>query len=396
MTKNIILLGAKSFLSERAWQLGARPLIVQNPERSEDWVNKQSERTLLMSYEDPALIPMLAAAHAVTPFTSAVTIVEEALLPCARINQALGLPGTSVELVERTRDKTAMRRVLDAGGFSPVRWTSVKALADATAFGERMGYPFILKPVDGVGSVDVRLIRAAADLEGVLNGKSNWIAEEYLDGPEYSVDCFSFSGRHFILGINLETKNPGPIGSEFLEVAHQVPAPMSQERDHEVREFVRRFLDEVGIQDGPSHTELKYTSRGPRIVETHTRLGGDRLWDLIRLTTGYDLVDMTLQWAMGTLKPLDADPVPRGGAAIQYFTPPPGRLKHLHGMQALRRLPGVVDISLTVDVGAHIPPAMQSVDRAGYVIAQGQTVQQAMEICQEVSQRLVFQTVVQP
>lgn len=392
MAADIILVGGKPFLAERAWQLGARPLIVQHPERSDDWVNRQSERVLLMSYEDPALLPMLKVAHSLTPFASAVTIYEEALLPCARINEALGLPGTSVDLVEKTRDKPAMRRVLDSGGFSPVQWAAVKNPADAAAFAERMGYPFILKPVDGVGSVDVRLIRSAAELEGVLKGKSTWIAEEYLDGPEYSVECFSFSGRHIVLGINEETKNTDPTGSEFLEVAHQVPAPMSPERDREIRAFVRGFLDVLGLKDGPTHTELKFTSRGPRIVETHTRLGGDRLWDLVRLTTGYDLVDMTLQWALGTLKPLEADPVPRGGAAIQFFTPPPGQLKRLHGVQSLKRIPGVVELSLQVDVGASIRPAMQSVDRAGYVIAYGQTVQQAQDICREVTERLVFET----
>jgi len=136
VVSEIILLGARPFIAERAWQLGARPWIIQLPERSEDWVNKQSERVLLMGYEDPALIPMLAAAHAVTPFKSAITIAEEALLPCARINEALGLPGTPLDLVEKTRNKSAMRRVLDAGGFSPVQWAAVTARAEAEAFAE--------------------------------------------------------------------------------------------------------------------------------------------------------------------------------------------------------------------------------------------------------------------
>ncbi|AFE05961.1 hypothetical protein COCOR_04682 [Corallococcus coralloides DSM 2259] len=48
-----------------------------------------------------------------------------------------------------------------------------------------------------------------------------------------------------------------------------------------------------------------------RRAASRTRLGGDRLRDLVRLTTGHDLLDMTLPWAMGTLKPLEADPVPR-------------------------------------------------------------------------------------
>ncbi|AFE05959.1 hypothetical protein COCOR_04680 [Corallococcus coralloides DSM 2259] len=392
MAANLILLGARQFITERAWQLGLRPLIIQQPGLSDDHVNRQSDRVLLMSYDDPALIPMLKAAHAVTPFVSAITVAEEALITCARINEALGLPGTPLSLVEKTRDKPAMRRVLDSGGFSPVQWAPVKTREEAAAFAERQGYPFILKPVDGVGSIDVRLVRSAEDLEGVLNGRASWIAEEYLDGPEYSVECFSFAGRHVILGINEETKSTDPNGSAFLEVAHQVPAPMSPERDREVRDFIRSFLDVLGLKDGPSHTELKYTSRGPRIVETHTRLGGDRLWDLVRLTTGHDLLDMTLQWAMGTLKPLEADPVPRGGAAIQYFTPPPGKLKRINGALALKRLPGVVDISLAVELGATIRQALKSEDRAGYVLAYADTAQQAQAVCREVSQRLVLET----
>jgi biotin carboxylase len=393
MAANIILLGARPFITERAWQLGLRPLIIQQPGFSDDAINRQSDRVLLMGYDDPALIPMLKAAHEVTPFVSAITVAEEALIACARINEALGLPGTPLELVEKTRDKPAMRRVMDAGGFSPVQWAAVKTREDATAFAGRLGYPFILKPVDGVGSIDVRLVRSEADLEGVLDGRASWIAEEYLDGPEYSVECFSFGGRHIILGINEETKNTDPRGSAFLEIAHQVPAPMSPERDRELRAFIRSFLDVLGLKDGPSHTELKYTSRGgPRIVETHTRLGGDRLWDLVRLTTGHDILDMTLQWAMGTLKPLEADPVPRGGAAIQYFTPPAGKLRRIHGAQALKRLPGVVEISLAVELGATLRQAMKSEDRAGYVLAHGDTVEQAQAVCREVTQRLVLET----
>jgi biotin carboxylase len=389
---NIILVGAKPFLAERAWQLGARPLIVQTPELSDDWVNRQSERVLLMSYKDPALLPMLQAAHALTPFASAITIYEDALLPCAKINEVLGLPGTPVGLVEKACDKASMRRALDASGFPSVQWADVRHHSDAAAFAERVGYPFIVKPLDGVGSIDVRLVGSAAELGRALEGRPAWIAEEYLDGPEYSVECFSFGGRHVIFGINEETKHSGPVGSAFLEVAHRVPAPMGPERDREVRAFVRRFLDVLGLEDGPTHTELKYTSRGPRIVETHTRVGGDFLWDLVRLTTGHDLVDMTLQWAMGTLKPLEADPTPRGGAAIQFFTPAPGQVKRLHGAQALKRTLGVVDISLQANLGANVRAAMQSTDRAGYVIAYAQTVQQAQEVCREVSRQLVLET----
>lgn len=392
MTTDIILLGAKRLVCERAWQLGARPLVVQHPGHSDDWVNRQAERVLLVDYEDPAFIPMLAAAHAQVGFASAVTIAEDALLPCARVNQALGLPGVPPEIVARTRDKAAMRRALEAGGFSPVQWAALETRDQAAAFAARSGYPFILKPVDGVASQGVRMIRSAAELDEMPDDAGAWLAEEYLDGTEYSVECFSFGGRHIVLGINEKANNPTQRGSEFVEATHTVPAPLTEQGVREIKEFARSFLDVIGLQDGPSHTELKWTSRGLRVIETHTRIGGDRLWELLRLTTGLDPMDMTLQWAMGALPPLAEDPEPRGAAVIQFLMPPPGRLTRIHGVQALKRLPGVVDIAVMAELGASIRPPVRSEDRTGFVIAHGETVTQAREICQEVSRRLVLET----
>jgi biotin carboxylase len=392
MVADIILLGPKRHIIERAWQLGARPLIVQPPEHAEEWVQRQTERTLVMDYNDPLLIPMLSAAHSLTHFRCAITTTELGLLPCARINEALGLPGTPPAVVERTRNKQLMREALAARGFSVIRWAAVTTKEDAIAFAARNDYPFVLKPLDGVGSVGVRRVRSAADLERTFDGKTTWLAEEYLDGNEYSVESFSFRGRHVILAINEEVNNTDPSGNEFLELTHKIPAPMGKEQEREIRDFIRAFLDAIGIQDGPAHTELKYTSRGPRIIETHTRQGGDHLFDLVRLTTGLDPIDMTLQWALGTFSPPSQDPEPRGGAVIHYFTPPPGKLRRIHGVQALKRLPGVVDIALVVDLGDEIRPLTQSDDRAGYVIAYADTVDKAFEICMEVSRRIMLET----
>lgn len=392
MESDIILLGPKRHICERAWQLGMKPLIVLLPELSEEWVTRQNERTLLIDYSDPALIPMLAAAHSQIQFRCAITTNEKALLACAKINQAFGLPGTKPDVVERTRDKQKMRRALDAKGFSVIQWAAVTTKEEALGFAAKNGYPFVLKPVDGLGSINVKRICSDADLDKTFDGKTTWLAEEYLDGKEYSVECFSLGGRHVVFGINEEVNNADPSGNEFLEVTHKVPAPMGKEQEREIREFIRAFLDAIGVEEGPTHTEIKYTSRGPRIIETHTRPAGDRLWDLVRLTTGFDLIDMTLQWAMGTLSLPAEDPEPKGAAVIHYFTPPPGRLRRIHGEQALRRIPGVVEISLLVHLGDEVRALTQSEDRAGYVIAHADTVDKALEICDEVSRRLVLET----
>ncbi|NOJ95127.1 hypothetical protein HMI51_19570 [Corallococcus coralloides] len=53
---------------------------------------------------------------------------------------------------------------------------------------------------------------------------------------------------------------------------------------------------------------------------------------------------------------------------------------------------GLMDISLAVELGATIRQALKSEDRAGYVLAYADTVQQAQAVCREVSTRLVLET----
>lgn len=78
-----------------------------------------------------------------------------------------------------------------------------------TAFGAEHGYPFVLKPVDATASLGVvridgpeqaaeawagvEALRARTDLQwGAFFTIGRFIAEQYIPGPEYSVESFSF------------------------------------------------------------------------------------------------------------------------------------------------------------------------------------------------------------
>ncbi len=83
------------------------------------------------------------------------------------------------------------------------------------------------------------------------------------------------------------------------------------------------------------------TSRGPRIVESHNRVGGDRINELAEIAYGVDMERYALTAGLGVLEPLTASPEPRGGAAIRFLTPDrrPGRRDHRPGRRPRR--PGV-------------------------------------------------------
>lgn len=393
----LILGGGESLvgLVDRANRLGISSVVIQKRELVKEDLLQVAERVIALDYEHDSLVePIAQAIHRTHPFDRVISMTELGLLPAARLSRVLGLPGVTPEVVERTRDKHLMRQALAAAGFELMKTALGKSAEDLRRFREKVGSRFIVKPRDGMGSVQVAVVGEETDLEALASGfKEDFLMEEYLEGRELSIESFSFNGRHLLFGINEETKYWENSINPYVEIAHEMPASLSAAEKAGVVEFIGKFLDCVGISDGPAHTELKLTPQGPRIIETHNRLGGDFLPVLVRLSSGFDLHELCVGWPCGIIEPpVHVSEAPRG-AAIRYFTPPPGVVKKISGVEFAKIEPGVVALHLPLRAGSVIRPVRQSTDRSGYVIAMASTAQEAARICQRVIEmvRIEFQ-----
>jgi predicted ATP-grasp superfamily ATP-dependent carboligase len=384
--KRIIVIGGTKWIFDRAKKLGLEVLLIQKPQLFDIEFIQLVDRVILTDYDsDPSLISAIEEIHRITPFDTCITFTEKALLKAAEINEKLGLPGTSSYLVNLTRDKYLMRKTLEEYDFSQIHYSIGKSKKDILMFAQNFGYPIILKPRDGVGSRGIYYIEDEAQINDIdLNGE--FLIEEYLEGPEFSVEAFSFNGIHTIFAITEKKTLP----LSFVEEAHKLPAFISKEEQQEIEEYVKRFLSIIGIQDGPTHTEIKMTSKGPRIIETHTRLGGDFIPDLVQLSTGYDLYSITLGWYSGLIDPI-VEPVNSiGGASIRYFVPPIGKLENVIGADEALSNRGVVRINIDIKPGDTIPEIKSSRDRVGFVMAIGDSAVDAYNICNKVVQEIKF------
>lgn len=382
-SNRIAIIGGKRHTIDRALMQGLAPILIQHPLRVDGDVLKLVPQSYITDYEnDDSFIDFLATIHRKSPLIAVMSLTEYGLLPAARASEALGLRGLSPAVVERTRDKLLMRKAL--AEVVPVEAAMVHSAEDVRSFSRRVGWPVILKPRDGVGSIDIRFLRDEEELRKVSFAGKSYLAEEFLVGREFSIEAFSFDGQHMIAGINEETNAEKNVFTEFLEIAHQMPADLPEEDREAIGAFVRRVLDGLGITDGPTHTEIILTKDGPRLIETHTRIAGDHLTDLVQMTTGIDLIGLSVAWAARRISAAASVPYHRQGAAIRYFTPPPGRVKYVSGVTPWRALPGVVDISLPVEVGSSIKPVHRADDRVGYVMAVAPTSSEAASICRRV------------
>jgi biotin carboxylase len=390
----VLIVGGRLQHVRKARELGLDVVHIQFPDEYDRDFRPYVDQALLLDYGDvDRLLPLARALHEVYPFHAAVSLSELGLLPAARINEALGLGGESVATVELLLDKWRMRRHLAARGVSPVAHAVGRSARDIREFVEANGLPVIVKPIRESGSLGVFRIGELSDVDAVAEryrslDDGHWAAgdlssadsfdafllEEYLDGPEVSVETLSVGGRHVVVAVT-DKENGGP---GFVEIGHSQPSACPAGTLAEVARLVTDFLDAVGLRNGPGHTEVKLTSRGPRIVESHNRVGGDRINELTGIVYGVDLERHALGAGFGLVEPLTGSPSPVGGAAVRFLTPEPGRVVEVTGVDAVRADPAFVDLRLDVRPGAVVPPLTWNEDKVGHVVVRGATAAEAV------------------
>jgi biotin carboxylase len=390
----ILLVGGPLKHVRKALDLGLDVVFAQYPYAYDREFWPYVEQGLLLDYGDvDQLLPLAEALHKVQPFQRVVTLMEFGLMPTAQVNEALGLDAVSVDTVSVTLDKSRMRRRLAETGVSPVASAVGRSAQDVRDFVEANGLPIIVKPIRESGSLAVFLIRDQAGVEAVaeqyqaLNDKEwavgdlafsdtfeEFLMEEFLEGPEISIETMSFDGRHVVIGTTDEEFG----GTGFCLVGQNQPSMQPAEALREAAEVVFALLDAVGLRNGPGHTEVILTPRGPRIVESHNRIGGYAVNEMTEVAYGIDMERYALAAGLGVLEPLTASPELQCGTALRAIVPEPGRVVEVTGFDAVREDPAYVFGKVRVKPGDVVRPLTWNEDISGYVIARGATAEEAI------------------
>lgn len=277
-------------------------------------------------YDPQALITAglaLAERHAIA---GVVTWDEYTLVPTAQLTARLGLPGNSVESVTACRDKaTSRRRFAEAGVPSAVS-TRVDTLAEAASAADATGFPVVLKPSAHGASIGVIRVDGPEDLaagwkftfartadQGTEG--TGVLVEEYLDGPEVSVECVTWRGETTVVALARKDLDFPPF---FEEIGHTVTAgdPLIPE----VAPIAASALRALGVTDGVQHVEIRLTPTGPRVIEVNCRIAGDLIGKLVHLATGLELPRIAADIACGRTP--DLTPTADRTAAIRLLYPP--------------------------------------------------------------------------
>lgn len=259
--------------------------------------------------------------------TGIITYDERYVVEVARLADELGLPGGGLQAVVACRDKWETRKRLAEAELGGVKVQLVRSQDEAVAAAAKIGLPVVLKPRSLSGSIGVMRVDRLEDVPDAFEiaAKGSYpnlmfsvpgvLVEEFIEGEEFSIDSVVHNGQ--VHPLFVATKFVG-LAPYFEELGHVV-ASDGLELLPGIHDFLQKVHQVIGFRNGVTHTELRVTQKGYKIMEVNARLGGDLIPYLGFLATGIDLAGALADVAQGRKPHLCR--TRSGAAAIRFIYP---------------------------------------------------------------------------
>lgn len=306
----------------------------------------------------------------------------------AAVCKNMSLAGIDEDTAFKATNKYAMRMALKEHAVPIPAFYKASNYKEFIESVNKFNSFFIVKPADNSGSKGVCLVEAGASKEKLLeiyeyshgfSRNGDIIIEEYMKGPEVSVETISYNGKCKIIQITDKLTTGSPY---FVEMGHSQPSCLDDNTLKEIEKITVEANEAVGIEVGPSHTEIIVTKDGPKIVELGARLGGDNITThLVPLSTGVNMVNACIKIALN--EEPDIVSKYKMGSAIRYFKQRPGLIKSIEGLEEANKIVGIKQISVVHYEGYRLSEINCSGSRMGFVIAQADTANKAVDICEK-------------
>lgn len=335
----------------------------------------------------------------------------------AWVAQRLGLPGIPYETALNATDKARMRTVLQRAGVPSPKFFTVASGGPRETPAERgeppseapvgcggasvavgpvavppdLSFPLVVKPVDNMGARGVRRVDTPAELaqavaEALRQSRTGEaIVEQYLEGPELSLDAVVHEGTVTVCGVADRHICFPPY---FVEMGHTMPSSLDPGLLRHAEEVFVRGIHALGIREGAAKGDVKVTPQGPVIGEIAARLSGGYMsgWTY-PLSSGVEVTEAALRIAVGQ-PPGRLEPRRAWVSAERAFLSIPGRVAALENLEEARRQRWVTDLFLRIAPGQDVDLPVDNMGKCGNVIAAAPSRRQAVEAAEGAVRRI--------
>ena len=296
----------------------------------------------------------------------------------AFLSHLIHLPGLSPEAGKALRNKSIMRTALLENHVRSVSNVILQEEHDIKKIAAELKFPVVIKPIDQSGSMHVSKVNNTNELLTTYHTLSAdpWtemgkgigsvaLVEEYVNGEEFSVEGYVDSGGIHIISVTKKILGEEPF---FVEMGHIVPANLDSDTKENIAKYVNEVIHAVKLTMGVFHCEIRIDKNGPVLMEIAGRLPGDKICNLILLSSGIDMWEIMILSHMGLSVEINPNPIQQY-AGIHFFCLEGKNTFHtVHGVENVQALPGFQEFTLIKQPGEFIPPAINFLGRIAYCI----------------------------
>jgi biotin carboxylase len=345
---------------------------------------RYADRRAIVSTEDESSIERLAGAERIDGLIAPG--IDWPVAIAARVAERLALPHPiSPETATLSTSKLRQRERFAAAGVPQPRYVVCSGAAEAADAARGIGFPCVVKAPDRQGQRGLTLVGSAGEVEEAVrialdaSRSATLLVEELVAGREITVNAFSVDGHFFPLTVT--DRLTAALPAFGVALTHVWPSELEPAQIGAAVEAASAAARAVGIENGPSYTQVLLGPDGARVGELAARLGGGHDAELCRVALGVDLNGAALSAALGEdVPPTALAPVAKvGGACVRFLVAPPGELRDVTGVQDAFALEGIRGIRIYRRPGHRFGELRRGADRAGAVLAVGDSREQALE-----------------
>jgi biotin carboxylase len=345
---------------------------------------RYADRRAIVSTEDESGIERLAGAERVDGLIAPG--IDWPVAIAARIAERLALPHPiGPETAMLSTSKLRQRERFAEAGVPQPAYEVCSGAVEAAEAAERIGFPCVIKAPDRQGQRGLTLVGSAEEVKEAVrialdaSRSATLLVEELVPGREVTVNAFS-SGDHFH-PLTVTDRLTAALPAFGVALTHAWPSELEPMQIGAVVEAASAAARAVGIENGPSYTQVLLGPDGPRVGELAARLGGGHDAELCRVALGVDLNGAALSAALGEdLPAASLAPVAKvGGACVRFLVAPPGELRDVTGVQEAFALEGIRGIRIYRRPGHRFGDFRRGADRAGAVLAVGDSREEALD-----------------
>ncbi len=315
--------------------------------------------------------------------------------------QKLNLPCHSFLSTLNATDKSLMRECFKKNNVPSPSFAHFcqkdYRIEEISDFAQKIGFPLVVKPCDNMGARGCRIVREQNELFSAVNDGFNFsrnktiIIEEYMAGPEFSIDALVYNGTLTVTGFADRHIFYPPY---FIEMGHTLPSNIEENKKNELISVFAQGVKSLGLSCGAAKADIKYTKNGPMIGEIAARLSGGYMsgWTF-PYSSDFSLTKQALLIACGlepeellqNRKPLPSE-FPKNSknkevpfslfeipskkvSAERAWISIPGVVQNIFGLEDAK-IPGVKDVlPREIKIGEQIDFPRNNVSKCGNVIA---------------------------